>query len=387
MLLRCGAKNFYSFKEGVEISFELPKHCPATISKGNEISNIICVKGANGSGKTNLLKIPPFLGYFCSASFALNDPDKDIAIDSYLNNLDPIDIYCDFEVKGIKYSYNVSLTKRKVISEELYRVIRRATPVFIRHGNELIKYIKEFSDLDRIIIRSNASLISTAFQYEVEAIKDIHLFFRKIESNVTQIGRVSGSKDYKRASKYYNENNNIFELASNIIKYSDIGIKNISLHKMKNDKNEDIYQPVFEHETDEENINNKLNFFYQSSGTQELYSILPLYCKSIFEGAVLVLDEFDINLHPDILKQLVMLFDDEQINTSNAQLIFSTHHQDIIDYMGKYRTMLVNKEKSESYAYRLDEIEGDILRNVRPISPIYKSGKIGGVPKVTMYGK
>ena len=42
----------------------------------------------------------------------------------------------------------------------------------------------------------------------------------------------------------------------------------------------------------------------------------------------------------------------------------------------------VNKEKNESYLYRLDEIDGDIIRNDRPLSPVYKAGKIGGVPKL-----
>jgi hypothetical protein len=43
---------------------------------------------------------------------------------------------------------------------------------------------------------------------------------------------------------------------------------------------------------------------------------------------------------------------------------------------------LVNKEDNESFAYRLDEIPGDILRNDRPILPAYNDGKIGGIPKL-----
>jgi hypothetical protein len=43
---------------------------------------------------------------------------------------------------------------------------------------------------------------------------------------------------------------------------------------------------------------------------------------------------------------------------------------------------LVNKENTESYCYRLDEIPSDILRNDRLISPAYNQGKIGGVPKI-----
>ncbi|HBN27142.1 MAG TPA: hypothetical protein DD405_06715 [Desulfobacteraceae bacterium] len=45
--------------------------------------------------------------------------------------------------------------------------------------------------------------------------------------------------------------------------------------------------------------------------------------------------------------------------------------------MKKYKTVLINKESSESYGYRLDKIPYDIIRNGRPIVPAYNSGKSG----------
>ena len=62
-------------------------------------------------------------------------------------------------------------------------------------------------------------------------------------------------------------------------------------------------------------------------------------------------------------------------------MIFTTHNRDILDALGKHKTILVNKEDNESYSYKLDELPGNLVRNDRPISPIYNSGKIGGVPK------
>ena len=100
------------------------------------------------------------------------------------------------------------------------------------------------------------------------------------------------------------------------------------------------------------------------------------------QGGVLLLDEFDINLHPNLLPMLINLFDDPEKNLNNAQMIFSTHDTAIMDRLGKYRTYLVNKENNESFGYRLDEIPGDILRNDRPVSSPYRNGKVGGVPKV-----
>lgn len=53
-----------------------------------------------------------------------------------------------------------------------------------------------------------------------------------------------------------------------------------------------------------------------------------------------------------------------------------------MDYLGKYRIVLVNKENNESFLYRLDEISGDLLRNDRSISKVYENGKIGGKPRL-----
>ena len=84
----------------------------------------------------------------------------------------------------------------------------------------------------------------------------------------------------------------------------------------------------------------------------------------------------------DNLHALLELFENEETNINDAQLIFTTHNADIMDKLSKYRIILTSKENNESFLYRLDEIPGDILRNDRPISPIYKSGKIGGIPKI-----
>ncbi|MCK5695765.1 MAG: AAA family ATPase [Desulfobacula sp.] len=82
MLLKFGAKNFFSFKEGVEISLNLGANCPDFISRGKTVSNLLCVKGANGSGKSNLLKILSFIRALCCDSFNIK-PDEVIFVDSF----------------------------------------------------------------------------------------------------------------------------------------------------------------------------------------------------------------------------------------------------------------------------------------------------------------
>ena len=246
--------------------------------------------------------------------------------------------------------------------------------------NELIHVIKEFSELNKMKLRTNASIISTANQYDISKMSPVYFFFYRILTNIDWSGRRDFLTDYQHTSKYYRNNPDSLNFSTSIIKMCDLGINGISILSRKNENGKDVFFPIFEHDTDIST--NTLTYSNQSSGTKELFSILPYYKLILDSGGVLILDEFDINLHPHILPLLIRLFDDEESNPYNAQMIFSTHNDNIIDYMKKYKIVLVNKEKSESYAYRLDEIPGDILRNDRPIGPIYNAGKIGGVPRV-----
>jgi uncharacterized protein len=370
MLLNYGAKNFSCFKEGIEISFE----------KGEKAANLLCVKGKNGAGKTNALKIISFLKGFCRDSFDYK-PEDPIYVDAHFYSRDPVDLFCEMKINSIRYRYEVSLTEEQVFSEVLIRKKNRSTEIFRREGNELINNIKEFDDLKKIKLRSNASIISTAHQYESQSLEPIYEFFETILTNVYWGGRRDNIWDFEQLSKIYYDNPKVLKYTKAIIKKCDLGIIDINIWEKIDEKGKKEYHPFFKHDSTAKD--NELGFDYQSSGTKALYMTLPSYFYVISLSGTLVLDEFDINFHPDILPQLIELIENNNNNNSNsAQLIFTTHNSDIMDKMGKYRTILIDQKNSESYGYRLDEIPGDILRNDRPITPVYKSGKIGGVPRV-----
>lgn len=379
MLLKFGAKNFFSFKEGFELSLELGAKCPISISKGRPTSNLLCVKGTNASGKTNALKVLGFLSYFCCDSFN-EKPEEEIEIASFFNNEDPTHLFCNFQIDDTIYIYELVLTEKGIISEKLQRKKKRLSPAFERKYNKIVYCTEDFSDLKNIKQRSNASIISTANQYEARSISQIYDFFNSITANVGAFGKIDIALDYRSISEFYNNHRDVLSEAIRIIKSADLGISNIEINVSKQESGADYYFPTFDHDAEVEQ--NWLTFHDESLGTQTLYKTLPYLIKILKSGGILVLDEFDTDLHPDILQLLISYFDNEDINVNNSQIIFSTHNTEILEFMGKYRTVIVNKDSSESFAYRLDEIPGDILRNDRLIVPIYKSGKIGGVPRL-----
>jgi len=377
MLLEFGAENFYSFKEGFQISFQKSK------SSVQDIANIVAIKGANASGKTNVIKALNFLSIFTTNSFSNLKPDEDIYISSFFTNNEPITLYIIFLEKNIEYKYELILTNKKIISETIWKKDKRETLIIKRDENS-ITTTKEYNELKMINLnRKNASIISSAKQYGIEKIDMIYNLFNKIVTNVHQFGKIDNKDmflDVNDISEIYFENKEYLKFITNFLQKADIGITTIDILKSENEKSgEIIYIPIFKcNNKDEKN----LTYYEQSSGTQSLYLQLHLYLIVLNTGGVLALDEFDINLHPDLLPMLLDLFEDTKSNYNNAQLILTTHNDDIMDRLGKYKTILVNKEDNESFLYRLDEISGDIIRNDRLISPIYNANKIGGKPKI-----
>jgi len=382
MILKYGVSNFFCFNEGIEISFELNSNCPKSISNGKPFTNIICVKGANASGKTNALKILAFFSNFCCDSFS-KKPDEQIIFNTFFNSKEHTNFFVDFLIDSVGYRYELVLTNDSILSEKIFRKNKRVTLIIERKGNNIINAINEFKEVGIIKkLRSNASLISTANQYEISCMKPIYYFFSMIYTNMNSYGsEISLPTDtISLISKLYHHRPTVFEFIKKIIRICDLGIDDIIIESEKDSEGQDTFFPIFFHR--HQGQKKRLNYYAQSSGTQSLFIYLFRYKLALETGGVLILDEFDINLHPHILPVLLKLFTDSETNPKDSQLIITTHNDQIMEYMGKYRTILIAKEDNESYAYRLDEIPGDILRNDRPISPIYNSGKIGGVPKI-----
>jgi len=382
MILEFGAKNYYSFKEGFEVNLRLNKSCPELISKNKDYVNLLSLQGANASGKTNVLKVLSFINYFTLHSFSSMKPDELIPFHSYFNNNETTEIFLIFLSDGIEYTYEITLTSEKIISEIIYKKNKRSQQIIKRINNKLEVTVGSFKELKSIKLRDNVSLISTALQYELDSIEVIANLFRDILApNVSEEGLHSENWNYKEISQLYFDDKEVFNFVKKILKKADNGINDIKIVKKENDDTGEIeYFPVFIYKINKDK--HILKYYEQSSGIKSLYTQLGFYKLSLLAGSTLILDEFDINLHPDLLPMLVNLFEDEKINSNNGQLIFTSHNDAIMNKLSKYRIVLVNKKDNESYLYRLDEIPGDILRNDRQISPIYNSGKLGGKPEL-----
>ena len=388
MILRFGFRNFLSFEEGVECSFESDYE---GISK---VNTLLSIRGANGAGKTNLLKALAFFMDFVANSFNLK-PDAPTGVIPFFNSQKPTDFFVEFKTEDVEspvFLYELSLTKEKVVSERITRTIHRSTTIIERHENS-IETIADFSELKRIKIRSNASLISCAHQNEIKALNSIYYIFYMVISNITLSHSYMTlffdcAEDYGKpmlscSAQFYYKNKELLDKAKKFISECDIGIRDIQIKKEQSIDGEEVFSPIFYHQRGEEIY--PLPYSSESRGTQFLFiNLLHFLHVSQRPHSLLIFDELDMSLHPFLTKKIISLFiePNEKDASSCGQMVFTAHDTTIIDTLKADKSFLLNKEGNESFGYRIDECSSAIIRKDRSIRTPYEQGRIGGVPNI-----
>ena len=379
MLLGFGGRNFYSFKEDFDISLE----------HKDDLLSVLGIKGANASGKTNAIRALSYIRMFMHDSFSQIKPEEGMQYKPFFDSKEPTELYIHFKIDNIEYKYEIEFTEELLMRETLSRKESRWTKIVIREEKNIVECIKELNEIKAINInRTNASIVSIAHQHGLTELDIFYNFAQNIGTNVNILGKMTNNEhfmEYRDISEIYFKDNKLLKQMSNFLNRADTGIRQIEIVKIEDKITKELrYEPLFYHQVDGEVY--KLPYYAESNGTQLLYRQLGTYFMALFLGSVVAYDEFDIGLHPDLSLMVIELFDNKEINENGAQLIFTSHYSEVMDRLGKYRLVFVNKEKNESYLYRLDEIPGDILRPDRSMIPAYNSHKIGGRPKVVAYG-
>ncbi len=383
MLVSFGARNYLSFKEGFEISMQLP----SLAASEQAMSTAMCIVGANASGKSNVIRALTYVSQFCCHSFD-NKPEDSLNIVPYRFGPELTSFFLEFDINDVRYYYDAQCTKKEVVRERLARKVERRVAVFHREGDELVECIKEFSALEKIKLRKNVSVVSMAHQYEVAELEDVYAFFAGIVSNINpfygEISHTGRAESIFAVSRQYKDLVEDLAFIQRKLREAGTGVDDITIERYEQPTKYELYIPVFVHNTKQGPISVPFNF--ESSGTRHLYAQLSLFKRVLDQGGVLLLDEFDNNLHPDLLGWLLDLFLDPENNPKGGQLIFSSHNTSLMDMLTKYQIVAVNKEENESSLYRLDELPGNIIRNDRSVEAVYKSGKIGGTPSIEARG-
>jgi AAA15 family ATPase/GTPase len=124
----------------------------------------------------------------------------------------------------------------------------------------------------------------------------------------------------------------------------------------------------------------------ESRGTLKLLDFAIPFENLFFKGGIFVLDEFDAAIHPELIKGIIALFNDQSANKKGAQLIFTSHNPIYLSnkIFRRDQIKFVEKDKDtfESTIYSLADFGSTDVRNDQNYLLNYFKGKYGTLPYI-----
>lgn len=394
MIKNLTIQNFYSFADEAVVDFSLgkkptPSGYDITV-EGERYNKAIAIVGANGSGKTQLLKPLAFLSWFVAQSFPDNAPEKSIPFSPHqLRNDESSHFELEFMIGGEDYRYQLELTQKEVISEALFKKTSTQFSYLFKREKSAQGYRFRqkgfpFAKAQAEKLRGNASMIAAAHSYDVSEAKPFIEFFERIETNVISTGRrhfEHGALIY--AAEQFQKAPALLKRVSDAMSQFDLGLSSIEIRKLvgrdDNGQEAPIFVPFGQHKT-QDGRTFELPFFEESSGTQSAFALLEPILSALHKGGIAVIDELDNDLHPHLVPQLLEWFEYEHTNPHQAQLIFTCHTPEVLNLLQKHQVYLVEKRDQNSEAWRLDDMLG--LRADDNLYAKYMAGALGATPEL-----
>lgn len=403
MLIEFSISNFLSFKN--KNTFTMLASSDNTLNDnyvtvGNDkVLKITALYGANASGKTNLFKALAMVsGMIKNSNFMAPNmfmPIVPFKLDDKTLK-EPTEFEIKFLVNNIRYLYGFKADLKNVY-EEYLTYYPNGRPVKIFSREEVNKYT--FNSSDEKILNdikekntSNKFFISTATTWNYDKTKPAYEFLTE------KLGVVLSYEQLNNYSynMYYNDKDKKLEnFALNFLEKADFNVKgyNITAEKMTEDMIKtmpDIVKPFFPLDAPVYKVNTthiiknkkyEFDISEESLGTQVVFSFIPVLKDVLDNGKILIVDEFDKSLHPFIVKYIVEVFNDSEINKNGAQLIFNTHDTNLLDLEILRRDQIWFAEKNEedgsSIIYPLDDFS---VRKTENVEKGYLLGRYGAIP-------
>ena len=358
MFLEFSTSNFRSLKEEASFSMlssksENKNTFDTNISnKETSLYKTSCIYGLNAGGKSNLLKAVATMKEIVLTSDKLPDNDNDEIkyrdFQSYLFDTDsrtkPSLFEIVFAIGAIKYQYGFKILENKILEEWLYVFESNRPQKWFVRENGKYSYSPQFKGEKKTwenSTREDSLFLTIAIKLNSEQLKPIFSWFQKliISDRKNLSGRIFNTFIYDKESE--ENKNKILEF----IQKADFAITDFSFkEKTYNDEDLKKYPEDLQNMLrGKKELNVKtshtnqygtfnLDFDKESDGTITIFNDAGVFLK-IFEEATprtIFIDELDIHLHPNLVKQIVEIFNSESLNKNNSQLIFTTHNTSLL---------------------------------------------------------
>jgi len=361
--------------------------------------------GANASGKSNLIKaLLHFRNFIVSGNQNLDSLDFNVP--NFQLDAEKAKLPAQFEIecfwKEKIYRYGFSVLNSGIEEEWLYVKEKRESEVFYRKKQEFTilgknKILHELTS--KKMVHSKAFLVTIGAQFNDASCAGFLDWIHHLNIISGIDDRLYKDYTVRRMKESWEFSQKVVEL----IKFADFGIEDITINsspgqniKLTVGVNSAVeFEPgaIDDLMSKRFVLNSKglpeLKEFhfgqFESEGTQKFAHIAGPILDVLEKGSVLVIDELDTKLHPELTERLVLLFHNKEINKHNAQLIFTSHNTNLLDAKIFRRDQIFFVEKDSfgaSYVYSLADFKknGRSTRNDENIELNYLKGKYGALP-------
>jgi AAA15 family ATPase/GTPase len=434
MLVRFVAKNAFSFKEETEFNLfpnktqRLSHH---KISHDDiEVLRLSAIYGANGSGKSNLIKSISLLEEMVDeGKLKRNGDNIKFALSEENLNL-PVSFAIEFWANSKFYYYTLTYDNNIILNEFLAESKKeKDILIFDRNfedGVQKITFYEGYMDdeknklfvdvLAEKLIQKDELLLSflnTKYKDDFADVKNAFDWFNQtlviIKPNVKPGG----------IAHLLDSNSNLKKFADKLIPGLNTGISKIEILKNKleefvdsSDRKtingiiadlKDKSYPVstwnsetgeetsFVYENDEvlikrlvtKHVNDKgkdVDFFIgmESDGTRRLIDYMPALAGIVNNEEVYLIDEIERSIHPIIIKEIISKI---SLDTSaKGQLIFTTHESCLLDQEILRPDEIWFAQKDVNGASKLYSLSDFNIHNTANIENGYLNGRYGGIP-------
>ncbi len=394
MLCQFTVKNYKSIRDEVTFDMQaaaISEHEDRVIKDrdGEQFLPVSAIYGPNGGGKSNVLEaLHTLAAKVLRPLYATGDNDdrvffqKKLLIEPFAFSEETKDAPTEFEIffrtEAAEYRYILHVKRDIVIYESLDRVkldTRRKSALFERDKDIMLKGI--FSKL-KISDELSATLPLLSYlgitYKKNEVVKDVLEWF---EYGIDFLNYGNPIEELRMAVSNSEE---VKQLMLEMIQEMDLDIVDFRVVEDENDRI-DVYTKHMLEEYEAE-----LNLSEESSGTKKLFGLMPFIADSLLKGTTLVIDELDAKIHPVLLRYIIMMFNDMDINKKKSQLIFTSHDLSTMNSEVFRRDEIWFAAKGNaqnSKLYSLVEFKnekGESVRKDAKFDKQYLEGKYGADP-------
>ena len=433
MLLRFGVGNHLSIRDYQELLLSASRRIKRegltmpVPTLQEDVVPLAAIYGPNAAGKSNLIDALDEIQRAIIRSHKDLGATDPIPRDPFRlddeSRTNPTQFDCTFTVGRRSdddfenvYEYGFEFTAKEFEREWLYQTVRKqrqSTQLLFerktKDGQVQVNFGGELRGENKLIekiTRPNSLFLSAAAQNNHPKLTDIYRYFATRWRVILREDATDEAAVVKRLVDYPHMNQLL-----QLVQQADVGITDIDLEEVQPSQYQldfaqnvvgvmsELVRPEIDTEAFSNHVLDKfrntkrlrlahwasegtmaLDYNLESKGTRTLISLLIPALEALSTGSLLVVDELDTSLHPDLAKAFVSLFNRESSNPHGAQLIFSTHDVTLLGSDSLQQDEVWMTDKGRDGVSRFTPLTEFRLRSRDDIEKAYRAGRLGGVP-------